>query len=341
MQQTPSPAFIPLPPSVPPATRTGEASYYDQHGWSPFDEYEFTFAALAFIESSENEFRELIRQPGGFWQFWYWCDLPQETSPFKDTRALALWEVDGLLNTILQRNHVPRSVLRRMIDEFKSRIRLAFVRKHKPLGESTSLFAPISPHRPSEKEETGDDSLSVEGPSMVDDDDRLFCISTDDVSEPAHDEDSMSAGEYIAGLARPSPSINVLLEEERIAKACKVPENFKRRGKAGLNKETIDEQLNRATAEGETATFGFTHATRFTSYQAESGVMIYSPIWSADFEAVDDRNARTSTTTTGSKWSSTSPPATGDGSEETVPTSCSTISTEATDEDEMQCHGIV
>ncbi|EXJ78122.1 hypothetical protein A1O3_09283 [Capronia epimyces CBS 606.96] len=325
LQRTPSPSFIPLPLSSQPAARILQAPYSDQHGWSPFEEHEFIFAALAFIQGSDKDFRQLICQPSGFWQFWNWCDLPQETAPCQNTRGLVLWEIDELLNTINEQNQAPRSICTQMVEDFKSRIRLAFVRKHRPLGEPTPLFASIPAHRPEETGETFDDCTTTEGGTpLLEHDEYPFYLSLNDVSEPVTGVNSSLMNLDLAGLAGSSTNIGVLTEEEKIAKASKVLESFGSHGKSHVTK---------------TARLGGKGSTPFTP-EAESKSRSHSPLQSTDRESTKDWSNRTRTTTGESKWSFTSKLAQG-GSDKSNTTTCSTPPSEVMEEDEKICRGLV
>ncbi|EHY59543.1 hypothetical protein HRR83_001180 [Exophiala dermatitidis] len=183
---TPSPCSVALPISVQPESRHVPREYSDQFGWSPFDDYEFQFATLAFIDDSEDEFRHLVCQRGGLWIFWHWCDLPQETAPSQRTRGLVSWEIDDILCIVRQQNRVPRSVYSDMIEAFKYRTRLAFVGKQASLGETVPLRTSISTHESEDTEESFDNgSMTHELEAVVDDEGYEGSLSANHDSEPA------------------------------------------------------------------------------------------------------------------------------------------------------------
>lgn len=308
--------------------RAPRAVYRDQYGWSPFDERHFAFAALAFIESSGKDIRQLICQHGGFGQFWHWCGLPHGTAPFEDTRGLEPWEIDQVLNTVHDQDRVPRSIVREMVEDFRSRIQSALVRNHTPLRKRASFFAPIPEHRPEETGETLDDSLfTEEEPSLLDPGKHPFCISANELSDLTHDVDLMSKGQTLTSLAQPPTMNGFPTEGEIVAKPSRVPTNL----------GASDQRPKQVAAAHTSASSCYNTA----SSRAASGQGSHLPVSPADGEVAKGGTVRRRTATAESEWSTTSTSGEGDGSDGSNRTRGSTPPSEATEDAEKHCRRIV
>ena len=226
MQSTPSPASTPLPLSSRPSAFREE--YADQHGWSPFDEGNFVYAARAALDNTEDYFRQLMSKRGGLWEFWNKFGLPFQSAPRKDTRGLTLWEIDDVLNSIGQQASLPEPVRSRLIDHFKSRV-VPSSSKLLPRisAEQQSHHGPQEIPRGEDMDEAFDDSLLTrDGASAFDDEGSSARAGLSSGAEGIGSESEESTdccNSPIATAAKYGP----MTEKEKMAKVSKILQNLK------------------------------------------------------------------------------------------------------------------
>ena len=138
--QTPSPVSVPLPLSIPPkkraySTPTTPFRYANQYGWSPFDEDLFLDIFL-----STSYLHPLLLKEGGFYVFWKQADLPLESAPTFDTKALTHEQVGDL---VLQ-THRLRRIGGRSLNENTSD---AMAKLFSPfVSSSVNKYGPLATH---------------------------------------------------------------------------------------------------------------------------------------------------------------------------------------------------
>lgn len=284
------------------------------------------YAAQAALQASQEDFRGLVSQQGGLGKLWHQCDLPLETAPSKDTRGLALWEIDELLNAVGQRKLLPEPARSQLVEDYKSRIARSFLRQHKLQGEGASSHCPLQEIRRRDTGETIEDSFtSREETSSLDCEMLLKRASRSDCSFDDGINVTCRAAK-VAGIS----------EEEKLAKASRVLENFVAKRQEIFSRRSGDrlgDQQSRMTR-------------RFDSSPKQEDVPQGNMEWSdtsltapKNLNLPGQHSARAMTTE--NKWDSSGKTKKGDGSEETIKTTVSTAPTEEIDEDEVYCQGIV
>ena len=303
--------------------------YSDQYGWTPFDDYEFVYAARLALTKWEDDFREILATKGGFRQFWDTCDLPKWNAPSEDTNALTLWEVDHLLRSIHEYPLMPEPVPSLMFGDFEDRI------KRTSLARSLGVKE-LPPHLLDQMTEMSDDSLIEEDESSFSSMERFKDIPEDDADDVAN-----------------TGSVPVMTEEERMTKVARLLQNFRpRKGKKleNVDIKTIEqvveamslkserpcsdlklEELNGmpfAVANGESKDgFGPAQAgslKAFTSTWCRHCGRSYELVRGGRLKEPRKRNGDGSS-----------------GSDETVVSECCNFLSESSDEDEKYCQGIV
>jgi hypothetical protein len=88
--------------------------------WSPFEEYRFSYAAIAAIETDLRAFRRFLGLQGCFYAFWELCKLPEPTKPCRDTRGLTGSEIDALFDGIKESTQLPEPARSALLKAFKA-----------------------------------------------------------------------------------------------------------------------------------------------------------------------------------------------------------------------------
>lgn len=214
-------ALQPLALPTPPTIRSLSRPYSDQYGWIPFDEYQFVYAARVALDIWEDDFRAILATEGGFRRFWDSCDLPRWSAPSKDTKALSLWEIDDLLNSINEYPLLPEPVPSLMYGDFKSRITRSSVERAQ--GQRV-----LPQYRP---DEVTEESVCTEAESSL--------LSTSEFrDDPEHDADDSSGSSSL--LSVDAPSVPAITTEERMANVAKVLHNFRPREVKRLETDETD-----------------------------------------------------------------------------------------------------
>lgn len=318
--------------------------YSDQHGWTPFDDYMFVYAARVALAEFENDFREILATEGGFRWFWDTCDLPKWNAPSQDTNALTPWETDDLVNSIHAYSLLPEPVPTLMFGDFKARILRTSMER--ALGALGVKNLPLHLHPLDEVTEVSDDSLSIEEESS-------FPSTGNFRDVPEDDADAVL--KYTVLHPANTGSVPIMTEEEKMTKVTRLLQNFRLKKEKKLQKDNIKitkhaveampltserpwsasevEDPNGMLLPGENGVSkpGCGHA------QAESTKALTSH-WcrhcGRSYELIrSGKRARPSKRNGNGDGS--------DGSDETVESQCCGISSGSSDEDEKYCQGIV
>ncbi|KAI1622591.1 hypothetical protein EDD37DRAFT_683296 [Exophiala viscosa] len=319
-----------------PAYRVLSYPYKDQYGWTPFDDYQFVYAARVALAKWENDFRAILTTKGGFRCFWDTCDLPKWSAPSEDTNALTLWEVDDLLNSIYEHPLLPEPVPTLIYGDFKARILRTSLER--------AGVKELSLHPLDEMTEISDDSLSDEEGSSF--------LSTGNFRDVLED-DADGVSKYTVLRPANTGSVPVLTEKERMVKVARVLQNFRPRKEKILHHD--DTKIIEKAVEG----MSLTPERPWSAFEVDDPKRMLFSVANGELKRVSGPAQDGSIRAFTSSWCRhcgrsyelmrsgklTGPKKrNGDGSDgldENVVSECCGISSEGSDEDEKYCQGIV